>query len=118
MPETLTELKQKEDVREALAQTGGKPKIKARATDKFWFSTHALVLLGCAAVWLLAGWKLIPLPQAQLDLLQRAIRATVFIVVVLAIAKAVSVYAIGRISDASTTFCASPRARLATPVIE
>ena len=45
-----------------------------------------------------------PCPQPQLDLLQRAIRATVFIVIVLAIAKAVSVYAIGRISDASTRF--------------
>src|ERR1700693_3534041 len=91
MPETLTELKQKDDVREALAQTGGKPRIKAQATDKFWFGTHILVLLGCAAVWLLLGWKLIPLPDPHLDLLQRAIRATVFIVVVLAIAKAVSV---------------------------
>jgi small-conductance mechanosensitive channel len=104
MPETLIEIKQKEEVREALAQTGVKPKIKARATDKFWFSTHALVLLGCAAVWLLLGWKLIPLPQPHLDLIERAIRATVFIVIVLAIAKAVSVYAIGRISDASTIF--------------
>jgi small-conductance mechanosensitive channel len=104
MPETLTELRQKDDVREALAQTGGKPKIKAQATDKFWFITHALVLLGCAAVYLLLGLKWIPLPQMHLDLLQRATRATVFIVVVLAIAKAVSVYAIGRISDASTTF--------------
>jgi small-conductance mechanosensitive channel len=104
MPETLTELKQKDEVREALAQTGGKPKIKAHTTDKFWFATHVFVLLGCAVVWLLLGWKLVPLPQAQLDLLQRAIRATVFIVVVLAIAKAVSVYAIGRISDASTIF--------------
>jgi small-conductance mechanosensitive channel len=104
MPETLTEIKQKDEVREALAQTGGKPKIKAQTTDKFWFATHVFVLLGCAVVWLLLGWKLVPLPQAQLDLLQRAIRATVFIVVVLAIAKAVSVYAIGRISDASTTF--------------
>ncbi|MDP9099712.1 MAG: mechanosensitive ion channel family protein [Verrucomicrobiota bacterium] len=104
MPETLTELKQKEEVREALAQTGGKPKIKAQATDKFWFVTHALVLLGCAVVYFLLGLKWIPLPQPQLDLLQRATRATVFIVVVLAIAKAISVYAIGRVSDASTTF--------------
>jgi small-conductance mechanosensitive channel len=104
MPETLTELKQKEEVREALAQTGGKPKIKAQATDKFWFVTHTLVLLGCAAVYLLLGLNWIPLPPAQLDLLYRATRATVFIVVVLAIAKAVSVYAIGRVSDASTIF--------------
>jgi small-conductance mechanosensitive channel len=104
MPETLTELKQKDEVREALAQTGGKPKIKAQATDKFWFATHFFVLLGCAVVYFLLGLKWIPLPQAQLDLLQRATRATVFIVVVLAIAKAVSVYAIGRVSDVSTTF--------------
>ncbi len=104
MPETVVELTQKTEVREALAQTGGKPKIKAQTTDKFWFGTHVFVLLGSAAIWLLLGWKLIPLPQTQIDLLQRAIRATVFIVVVLAIAKAISVYAIGRITDASTCF--------------
>jgi small-conductance mechanosensitive channel len=104
MAETLTQVKQKPEVREALAQTGGKPKIKAQTKDKFWFTTHALILLGCAAVWLFLGWKWIPLPQPHLDLIARAVRATVFIVVVLAIAKAVSVYAIGRVEDASTTF--------------
>src|ERR1041385_9218915 len=104
MAETLTQLKQKPEVREALAQTGGKPKIKAQTRDKFVFSTHALVLLGCAGVWVLLNLKWIPLPQIYLDLLARATRATAFIVIVLAIAKAVSVYAIGRIEDASTTF--------------
>jgi small-conductance mechanosensitive channel len=104
MPETVAELSRKTEVREALAQTGGKPKVKAQTTDKFWFVTHALVLLGCAVVAFLLGWKLIPLPQAHLDLLQRAVRGTVFIVTVLAIAKAISVYGIGRIADASTRF--------------
>jgi small-conductance mechanosensitive channel len=104
MAETLVELKQKDEVREALAQTGGKPQIKAQATDKLWFVTHALVLLGCAGLYLLLGLKLVPLAPVQFDLLQRAIRATVFIVIVLVVAKAVSVYAIGRISDASTCF--------------
>jgi small-conductance mechanosensitive channel len=104
MPETVAELSRKTEVREALAQTGGKPKVKAQATDKFWFVTHALVLLGCAAVAFLLGQKLIPLPRAQLDLLQRALRGTVLIVIVLAIAKAVSVYGIGRIADAATRF--------------
>ena len=47
---------------------------------------------------------MIPLPQPHLDLLQRAVRGTVFIVIVLAIAKAVSVYGIGRIADTSTRF--------------
>ena len=104
MPETAAELSRKTEVREALAQTGGKPKVKAQATDKFWFVTHALVLLGCAVVYFLLGWKFIPLPQLHLDLLQRATRATVFVVILLAIAKAASVYAIGRIADASTQF--------------
>jgi small-conductance mechanosensitive channel len=104
MPETVAELSRKTEVRDALAQTGGKPQVKAQATDKFWFVTHAFVLLGCAVVSFLLAWKLIPLPQAHLDLLQRAVRGAVFIVVVLAIAKAVSVYGIGRIADVSTRF--------------
>jgi small-conductance mechanosensitive channel len=104
MPETAAELSRKTEVREALAQTGGKPKATAQATDKFWFVTHALVLLGCAVVYFLLGWKFIPLPQLHLDLLQRATRATIFVVILLAIAKAASVYAIGRIADASTQF--------------
>ncbi|HVF72572.1 MAG TPA: mechanosensitive ion channel family protein [Chthoniobacterales bacterium] len=117
MPETLTQLKQKTDVREALAQTGGKPKIKAQTRDKFWFGTHILVLLGCAAVSLLLGLKWIPLPQIHLDVLQRATRATVFIVVVLAIAKAISVYGIGRIEDASTTFTLRRILKLVTAIV-
>ena len=104
MPETAAELSRKIEVREALAQTGGKPKVKAQTTDKFWFVTHALILLGCAVAAFLLGWKLVPLPQTYLDLLQRAIRGTVFIVLVLALAKAVTVYGIGRIADASTRF--------------
>src|SRR2546423_5425907 len=116
-PEPLTQVKQKPEVREALAQTGGKPTIKAQTRDKFVFSTHALILLGCAGVWLLLGWRWIPLPQPHLDLLARAIRATAFIVVVLAIAKAISVYAIGRIEDASTTFTLRRILHLVTGIV-
>src|SRR5437763_14351005 len=117
MAETLTQVKQKPEVREALAQTGGKPKVTAQTKDKFWFGTHILVLLGCAAVWLFLAWKWIPLPQTQLDLLARAVRATAFIVVVLAIAKAVSVYAIGRVEDPSTTFTLRRILHLVTDIV-
>jgi small-conductance mechanosensitive channel len=117
MAETLTQLKQKTEVQEALAQTGGKPKIKAGTKDKFWFSTHILVLLGCAVVWLLLSWKWVPLPPPQLDLLRRAIRATVFIVVVLGIAKAVSVYGIGRVAEASTAFTLRRILHLVTGIV-
>ena len=104
MPETVAELSRKTEVREALAQTGAKPKIKAQATDKFWFVTHILILLACAVVYFLLSLNWIPLPPQHLVLLQRLVRGTVFVVIVLALAKATSVYAIGRIADASTRF--------------
>ncbi|MEP6698564.1 MAG: mechanosensitive ion channel family protein [Verrucomicrobiota bacterium] len=104
MPETVAELSRKTEIRDALAQTGAKPKVKAQATDKLWFVTHVLILLGCAVVYFLLSWNWIPLPEQQLVLLQRFVRGTVFVVIVLALAKATSVYAIGRIADASTRF--------------
>lgn len=107
MPETAEELCQKPEVREELARTIGqkaRDKVKAEAKDKFWFVTHVIVLTGCAVLYYVLGSKLIPVPQAHLDLARRTIRATALIVFVLAIAKAIAVYAIGRIEDASTRF--------------
>jgi small-conductance mechanosensitive channel len=108
MPETAEEVVNKPEVRAELARTTGekKPqeKVKARGTDKFWFVTHALLLVGCAAFYYLLGSKVIPLSNAQLDLGRRMVRGTAFVVIVLAFAKAISVYALGRIEDASTRF--------------
>src|SRR6267143_5741208 len=107
MPETVEEISAKPEVREELARTAGeKPreKVRARATDKFWFITHALLLVGCAIIYFLLGSKLIPLPQPNIDLTRRILRGTVFIIVLLAIAKTISVYGLGKIADASTRF--------------
>jgi len=107
MPETAEELAKKADVREELARTTGQKageKIKAEAKDKFWFVTHTLLLIGFAVLYYLLGSKLVPLPQAQVDLGRRALRGAALIVIVLAIAKAISVYVLGRIDDASTRF--------------
>ncbi len=108
MPETKEELEQKPEVREELARTAGeKPpreKVKARGTDKFWFVTHALLLAGCVVFYFLFGSKILPLPPPHVDLVRRILRAVAAIVVVLAIAKAISVYALGRIENASTRF--------------
>jgi hypothetical protein len=63
MRETVEEISEKPEVREELARTAGKKareKVKARATDKFWFVTHALLLVGCAIIYFLLGSKLIP----------------------------------------------------------
>jgi small-conductance mechanosensitive channel len=107
MPETAEELCQTPEVREALAQTTGKKtgeKLKAETKDKFWFATNLLLLLGCGVLYFALGLKLIPLSPPQLELARRLVRGAALIVFVLTIAKAISVYAIGRIEDASTRF--------------
>src|SRR5207237_51231 len=107
MPETVEEISEKPEVREELARTAGeKPreKVKARGRDKFWFVTHALLLVGCAIIYFLLCSELIPLPQSNVDLVRRILRGAIFIVVLLAIAKTISVYGLGKIADASTRF--------------
>jgi small-conductance mechanosensitive channel len=107
MPETAEELSKRPEVRQELARTTGeKPraKVKAEAKDKFWFVTHVLLLIGCAVLYFLIGTKLIPLLQREADISRRILRGFALIVVVLASAKAVTVYAIGRIEDAATRF--------------
>jgi small-conductance mechanosensitive channel len=108
MPETKEELEQKPDVRKELERTAAekKPaeKVKARGTDKFWFVTHGLLLIGCAVFYYLIGSKVIPLIQSEVDISHRLIRGVALIIVVLATAKSVRVYAIGRLDDAVTRF--------------
>jgi len=108
MPETAQQISEKPEVRKELARTTGekKPgeKVKARGTDKFWFVTHALLLIGCAGLYFLLGSKLMPLPPARLDFGHRILRGAALIIIVLATAKAISVYALGRIEDAAIRF--------------
>jgi small-conductance mechanosensitive channel len=107
MPETAEEVRQKPEVRQELARATGKKaeaKVKAETKDKFWFVTHGLLLGGCAILYFLIGSKFIPLLQAEVDLSRRFLRGFALIIAVLASAKAVKVYAIGRIEDAVTRF--------------
>ena len=107
MAETAEEISRKPEVRKELQRTGGEKhseKIQARGRDKLWFVIHAVILAGCAAVYWLVAWKLVPLPQATLGIVERIVRGTVLIVLVLALARAVSIYALGRIEDAATRF--------------
>ena len=89
--ETAEEISRKPEVRQALSQTtgakAGAEKVKAAAKDKFWFVTHALLILGCAVLYYFVGSKLIPGPQNTVDLVRRFLRGAVLIVIVLAIAK-------------------------------
>jgi len=107
MPETAEEISQQPEVRQELERTSGKKreeKVKAPAIDKFWFVTQGLLLISCAVLYFLTGSKVIPLSQAEVDFVRRILRGAVLMIIVLATAKAVRVYAIGRIEDAVTRF--------------
>jgi len=78
--------------------------VKACGTDKFLFVIYALILVGCATVYWLVGSKLIPLPQTTAGIVERIVRGTALIVIVLAVARAISAYGLGRIEDAAVRF--------------
>jgi small-conductance mechanosensitive channel len=106
--ETAEQISAKPEVRQALSQTSGpkpsKEPVRADTKDKFWFVTHILVLVGCAVLYYLIGSKLIPVPQNTVEIARRFLRGAVLIVMILAIARAVSLYAIGRVEDAAARF--------------
>ena len=107
VPETAEELCQQPEVRQELERaTGQKAEatVKPETKDKLWFVTHVLLLAGCAVLYVLIGRGIIPVPQADIDLIRRLIRGVALIVAILAIAKAIKVYGLGRIEDAVTRF--------------
>jgi len=107
MAGTAEEISQRPEIRKELQRATGEKRtdtVKARGKDKFWFIILALIFLGCATAYLLVGSKLVPLPQASIGVVERILRSTALIVVVLAIARVISVYGLGRIEDSSTRF--------------
>jgi small-conductance mechanosensitive channel len=107
MAETAKEISQKPEIRKELQRATGEKrseKVKARGTDKFWFIIHAFVLTGCVAAYFVVGSKLVPLPQSTVGVVARILRGAALVVIVLAIARATSVYALGRIEDAAIRF--------------
>jgi small-conductance mechanosensitive channel len=106
MPESAEEISQRPDVQKELQRATGEKRqqIKARGRDKFWFVTHAVVLIGCAVLYFLLVAKVMSLPPTTVDITRRILRGLALIVVILAIARATSVYGLARVEDASTRF--------------
>ena len=106
--ETAQQVSERPEVKKELSRTGRdntpRENVKAQAKDKLWFVTHALFVIGCIATEWLLRLKIIPIPPGYVPALERAVRAVLFIVIVLAIAKAISVYLLGRIQEAATRF--------------
>jgi small-conductance mechanosensitive channel len=107
MPETAEEISQQPEVRKELQRASGEKhgqRLKARGRDKLWFVILAVIFVICVAVYFLLISKLIPLPQASVGIVYRILRGTALIVIVLAIARVISVYALARLEDPSTRF--------------
>lgn len=107
MAETLEEVSLRPEVRKELNRATGEKRseaVKACGRDKFWFVVHALVLAICVAAYVLFSYKIVPLPQTVLGIVERILRGTALIVIVLGIVRTISVYALGRIEDPSTRF--------------
>lgn len=119
MAETSEELRKRPEIRKELERaTGEKRRENVRPDrDRFWFVVYAVALAVCAAVYFLIGAKVIPLPQAGLGIAQRIFRGAVLIIIVLAAARAMSVYGIARIEDASTRFTLQRIAHLVASLV-
>jgi small-conductance mechanosensitive channel len=107
MAETAEDLCKRPEIRKELERATGemrREKIEPADGDKYWFVVHAIVLGLCAAVYVLLGAKIIPLPEGGMNVAYRIVRGAVLITIALAIARAVSVYGIARVEDASTRF--------------
>src|SRR6476646_10266662 len=116
MAETTEELRKRPEIRKELERASGEKrpeKVATHSRDRFWFVIYLGVLAVCAAGYFLIGAKLIPLPDAGIGVTQRILRGVALITVVLAVARAIWFYAIGRIEDASTRFTLQRVERLA-----
>src|SRR6266403_3125109 len=107
MAETTEEISKRPEIRKELERATGEKRreeVKPAGRDKYWFVVHAIILGLCAAVYFILGAKIIPLPEAGIGIAQRILRGAVLITIVLAVARAISVYGLARIEDASTRF--------------
>src|SRR5262249_60843978 len=115
MTETAEELGKRPEIRKELERTTGQKhpeEVETGGRDKFRFVIHAIILAICAGLYFLIGAKIIPLADAAVGIAERILRGAALITIVLAIARAISVYWLARIEDSSTRFTLQRIARL------
>jgi small-conductance mechanosensitive channel len=97
----VEQVKEREDVKQALKQTTStlKPEEtpKAETKDKVWLGTHAITFLALAAVYLVLQFKLFGFAARFIPWIQAIVKSAMAVVLLLAVAKIVDVYVIGRI---------------------
>jgi small-conductance mechanosensitive channel len=96
----VEQVKEREDVKQALKQTGTfKPEEtpKAEIKDKLWLGTHAITFLALAALYLVLQFKFFGFAARFIPWIQAVVKSAMAVVLLLAIAKVVDVYLLGRI---------------------
>src|SRR2546423_11583850 len=105
--EQAEKLEQQKDVREARDQTAGRPSPempKAATSDKLWFGSYVILLVGLGVLYYLFSLRFFGLPGSMVDFVLRYTRGAILIVLVLTLAKAVAFYWIGRVHTSVTRF--------------
>lgn len=98
----VEQVKQQADVKQALKQTSSvKPeeKPKAETKDKLWLGTHAIVLLSLVVLYYVLQFKVFGFAARFIPFIQKLDKTVIAIVLLLAVAKIVDVYLIGRLDS-------------------
>src|SRR6266567_1503382 len=116
----VEQVKAQEDVKRALKQTSTvKPEDqpKAETKDKVWLGTHIIILLILAAVHYFLQFKFFGFASRFIPLIQKLNLSVMTVVLLLAIAKLVDVYLIGRIDSPVSRYNLRRVAKLALALV-
>jgi small-conductance mechanosensitive channel len=105
--EKVEQLKDQEDVRLALKQTAiNKEETKpvVEATQKVWIVTYFLLLIGLGGLYYLLRLRFFGFAAKYVPLIQHLASGAMAIVIVLAAAKLINLYVIGRLDDAVSRY--------------
>src|SRR5262245_12627975 len=104
----VQQLKEQEDIKVALKQTTGTkeaaPKPVVNTTDKLWFVTYILIVVGLLSLIYLLGSDLVPAETTYIPTLQRVLTGVLFIVLALALTRSIQVYLISQVENRPAQF--------------
>jgi small-conductance mechanosensitive channel len=104
----VEQVKQQDDVKRALKQTSSvkqpEEKPKAKAADKLLIGTHVIVLLSLVVLYYILQFKVFGFAARFIPFIQKLDKTAIAIVLLLAGAKVVDVYVIGRLDSAVSRY--------------
>ncbi len=117
--EKAKQLEAQPAVKRALDKAVGKEAtpVVVEKSAALWLVTHLVLVVAFGALYYLLGFKFFGFAAPYRELLQRACRGAVFIVIALAVTKAIEIYLIGRVQEAAARFNLRRIARLLSALV-